>query len=149
MMTVLYRDLPKYNDRRRNLWLPEVIHQHHQGLRRSMSNPNLYGLNESSSRYSAHVQNSTAWCNGSSGEASGMQRHWVDSTIRPLSMSSSTASFPSNHCTLLSVCKCYCIFLILYKYILYNTEWPKQHANTQHFYFFYLKSTWQRAGSAT
>jgi len=94
MVTVLYRDLPKYNDRRRNLWLPEVVHQNYHGLQRTLSNPSLYSHNESISRYSKHMQNSPLWNRVNVGEGLGAQRHRLDS------LSNSTASFPSNHCTM-------------------------------------------------
>lgn len=104
LATVLYRDLPKYNDRRRNLWLPEVVHQQRYGLQRTMSNPSLYGHHVPSSRYSARVQNSPAWYSGCSDEGVGMQRHWAD-TIRSVSSTNSAASFPSN---MVLISSCYC-----------------------------------------
>ena len=99
-MTVLYRDLPKYNDRRRNLWLPEVVQQH-LGLRRTISNPSLYGRDEPGATYSAaEQQNSPRWDTGSVGEGVVMLRRRVDSA-RSLSISNSTASFPSKRFAML------------------------------------------------
>jgi len=96
MLAVLYRDLPKYNDRRRNLWLPEVVHEHHGGLQRTMSNPSLYDHSEPSLRHAAAVDDSLVLYNGSAGRGKRTQRHRVNSVLSA-SLSNSTASFQSKH----------------------------------------------------
>lgn len=97
LMTVLYRDLPRYNDRRRNLWLPEIVHQHVGSLCRTVSNPSLYGLDHPDSRYSALVDAVSTWSGGSCGESRGMRGRRADS-MQSL-ISNSTGSFPSNYCS--------------------------------------------------
>lgn len=111
MMTVLYRDLPKYNDRRRNLWLPDVIHQQllnqhgAVGLHRTASNPSLYCRSRESCNYTTHIQDSPAW-------------HWDSPLIHRRQMDSvsvldSTASFASRLTILRYL---YCSWLLLHFY---------------------------------
>jgi len=96
MTVVLYRDLPKYNERRRNLWLPDIVHS--QPLQRIASNPSLYGVHVELPRTSP-----LHWCSEVMGEEStDKRRHWTNS-LRSLSISNSTASFPSNPSTLFFV----------------------------------------------
>jgi len=89
---VLYRDPPKYNERRRGLWQPDVASHHCQGLRRTASSPDLDVLGQADSKYSALVQNISAWCSGSCGDGTEMLTHLVDSarSSRPESTSRST-----------------------------------------------------------
>jgi len=96
LTTVLYRDLPKYNDRRRSLWLPEIVHQQ-AGMRRTISNPSLYGLDQPvSSRYSALVETISLWSGAEScDKGAGLQRRRAGS-VQSL-ISNSTGSCPSNY----------------------------------------------------
>lgn len=94
---VLYRDLPKYNDRRRNLWLPAVVHQHSMhALRRTISNPSLYGLSFGHSD-SSREPDIPDWHSEIYDDELLVSRRRRRRQVDSLSISNSTASFPSNN----------------------------------------------------